>query len=34
MTASAVFVVLPVLAFAFAAQRHLVSGLSSGSVKG
>jgi ABC-type glycerol-3-phosphate transport system permease component len=34
MTASAVLVVLPVLVFAFAAQRHLVTGLSSGSVKG
>jgi multiple sugar transport system permease protein len=34
MTASAVLVVLPVLIFSFAAQRHLVTGLSSGSVKG
>jgi ABC-type glycerol-3-phosphate transport system permease component len=34
MTASGVLVVLPVLLFAFAAQRHLVSGLSSGAVKG
>src|SRR5258708_2606808 len=34
MTASAVLVVMPVLAFSFAAQRHLVSGLSSGTVKG
>jgi multiple sugar transport system permease protein len=34
MTASAVLVVLPVLLFSFAAQRHLVTGLSSGSVKG
>ncbi|MBV9813436.1 MAG: carbohydrate ABC transporter permease [Acetobacteraceae bacterium] len=34
MTASAVLVVTPVLLFAFAAQRHLVAGLSSGSVKG
>ena len=34
MTASAVLVVLPVMLFSFAAQRHLVTGLSSGSVKG
>jgi len=27
-------VILPVIAFSFAAQRHLVAGLSSGSVKG
>jgi multiple sugar transport system permease protein len=34
MTASGVLVVLPVLLFAFLAQRHLVAGLSSGAVKG
>lgn len=34
MTASGVLVVLPVILFAFAAQRHLVAGLSSGAVKG
>jgi multiple sugar transport system permease protein len=34
MTASCVLVVLPVLLFSFAAQRHLVAGLSSGAVKG
>lgn len=34
MAASGVLVVLPVIAFGFAAQRHLVSGLSSGAVKG
>lgn len=34
MTASGVLVVLPVLLFSFAAQRHLVTGLSSGAVKG
>ena len=34
MTASGVLAVLPVLLFAFAAQRHLVAGLSSGAVKG
>jgi ABC-type glycerol-3-phosphate transport system permease component len=34
MTASCVLVVLPVLLFSFAAQRHLVTGLSSGAVKG
>ncbi len=34
MTASAVLVVLPVILFSFAAQRHLVAGLSSGAVKG
>ncbi len=34
MTAAGVLVVLPVLLFGFAAQRHLVSGLSSGAVKG
>jgi multiple sugar transport system permease protein len=34
MTASGVLVVLPVILFSFAAQRHLVAGLSSGAVKG
>ena len=34
MTASGVLVILPVIVFAFAAQRHLVAGLSSGAVKG
>jgi multiple sugar transport system permease protein len=34
ITASAVMVVLPVILFAFFAQRHLVAGLSSGAVKG
>jgi ABC-type glycerol-3-phosphate transport system permease component len=34
MTASGVLVILPVLVFTFAAQRHLVAGLSSGAVKG
>jgi ABC-type glycerol-3-phosphate transport system permease component len=34
MTASGVLVVLPVIFFSFAAQRHLVAGLSSGAVKG
>ena len=34
MTASGVLVILPVLIFSFAAQRHLVAGLSSGAVKG
>lgn len=34
MAASGVLVVLPVILFGFAAQRHLVSGLSSGAVKG
>jgi multiple sugar transport system permease protein len=34
MTASGVLVVLPVILFSFAAQRHLVTGLSSGAVKG
>lgn len=34
MTASGVLVVLPVVIFSFAAQRHLVAGLSSGAVKG
>ena len=34
MTASGVLVILPVIAFSFLAQRHLVAGLSSGAVKG
>lgn len=34
MTASGVLVILPVIIFSFLAQRHLVSGLSSGAVKG
>jgi multiple sugar transport system permease protein len=34
MTASGVLVILPVVLFAFLAQRHLVAGLSSGAVKG
>jgi ABC-type glycerol-3-phosphate transport system permease component len=34
MTATGVLVVVPVILFAFAAQRHLVAGLSSGAVKG
>ncbi|HTB45232.1 MAG TPA: carbohydrate ABC transporter permease [Acetobacteraceae bacterium] len=34
MTASGVLVILPVVLFSFAAQRHLVAGLSSGAVKG
>jgi multiple sugar transport system permease protein len=34
MTASGVLVILPVVVFAFLAQRHLVAGLSSGAVKG
>jgi len=34
MTASGVLVVLPVILFAIAAQRHLVAGLSSGAIKG
>ena len=34
MTASGVLVILPVMIFSFAAQRHLVAGLSSGAVKG
>lgn len=34
MTASGVLVILPVILFAFLAQRHLVAGLSSGAVKG
>jgi ABC-type glycerol-3-phosphate transport system permease component len=34
MTASGVLVILPVVIFSFAAQRHLVAGLSSGAVKG
>jgi ABC-type glycerol-3-phosphate transport system permease component len=34
MTASGMLVILPVIIFSFMAQRHLVAGLSSGSVKG
>ncbi len=34
LTASAMLVTLPVILFLFAAQRHLVAGLSSGAVKG
>ncbi|SDR39748.1 carbohydrate ABC transporter membrane protein 2, CUT1 family [Rhizobiales bacterium GAS191] len=34
LTASGMLVTLPVIAFSFAAQRHLVAGLSSGAVKG
>ena len=34
MTASGMLVILPVILFSFAAQRHLVAGLSSGAVKG
>jgi multiple sugar transport system permease protein len=34
MTASGALVVLPVILFAFVAQRHLVVGLSSGAIKG
>jgi multiple sugar transport system permease protein len=34
MTSSGVLVILPVILFSFAAQRHLVAGLSSGAVKG
>ena len=34
MTASGVLVILPVIIFSIAAQRHLVAGLSSGAVKG
>ena len=34
MTASGMLVILPVIIFSFAAQRHLVSGLSTGAVKG
>ena len=34
LTASGVLVILPVTIFSFAAQRHLVAGLSSGAVKG
>jgi multiple sugar transport system permease protein len=34
MTASGVLVIMPVILFSFAAQRHLVAGLSSGAVKG
>jgi multiple sugar transport system permease protein len=34
LTASGMLVILPVIIFSFAAQRHLVAGLSSGAVKG
>ncbi|MCB4820560.1 carbohydrate ABC transporter permease [Roseicella aerolata] len=34
MTASGMLVILPVIIFSFAAQKHLVAGLSSGAVKG
>jgi ABC-type glycerol-3-phosphate transport system permease component len=34
MTASGMLVILPVVLFSFAAQRHLVTGLSTGAVKG
>jgi ABC-type glycerol-3-phosphate transport system permease component len=34
MTASGMLVILPVILFSFAAQKHLVAGLSSGAVKG
>jgi multiple sugar transport system permease protein len=34
LTASGMLVILPVIMFSFVAQRHLVAGLSSGSVKG
>ncbi len=34
VTASGMLVILPVIAFSFIAQRHLVAGLSSGAVKG
>ena len=34
LTASGMLVILPVILFSFAAQRHLVAGLSSGAVKG
>ncbi|MFI5000073.1 MAG: carbohydrate ABC transporter permease [Reyranellales bacterium] len=34
LTASGMLVTLPVIVFSFAAQRHLVAGLSSGAVKG
>jgi multiple sugar transport system permease protein len=34
LTASGMLVTLPVILFSFAAQRHLVAGLSSGAVKG
>lgn len=34
MTATGVLVILPVVIFSYAAQRHLVAGLSSGAVKG
>ena len=34
MSATGVLVVLPVIVFSFFAQRHLVTGLSAGAVKG
>jgi multiple sugar transport system permease protein len=34
LTASGILVILPMILFSFAAQRHLVAGLSSGAVKG
>lgn len=34
LTASGMLVILPVIVFSFAAQKHLVAGLSSGAVKG
>jgi multiple sugar transport system permease protein len=34
LTASGMLVILPMIVFAFFAQRHLASGLSSGAVKG
>jgi multiple sugar transport system permease protein len=34
LTASGMLVIIPVIIFSFAAQRHLVAGLSSGAVKG
>jgi ABC-type glycerol-3-phosphate transport system permease component len=34
LTASGMLVIVPVIVFSFAAQRHLVAGLSSGAVKG
>jgi multiple sugar transport system permease protein len=34
LTASGMLVILPVILFSFAAQRHLIAGLSSGAIKG
>jgi ABC-type glycerol-3-phosphate transport system permease component len=34
LTASGMLVILPVIVFSFAAQRHLLAGLSSGAIKG